>query len=100
MRVAGIVLALMVGVLAAQEPAPRPWMQGAVEKYCHQTQADIDRMRKEFPGKADNILLCTCRHSCDPGYEHAKETDRRHWDAKCEARCHPDNCNCKHPCDT
>lgn len=94
------VLALMVGVLAAQEPAPKPWMQGSVEKYCHATAADIARMRKEFPDKAENILLCECKHSCDRNYEHAEETDGRRWDAACQAKCSPDNCNCKHPCDS
>lgn len=95
-----MLLALMSGVLLAQEPAPRPWMQGTVEKYCHATPADINRMRKEFPEKAENILLCACKHSCDPNYEHARETDRRKWDAKCEARCSPENCSCPDPCDT
>ena len=93
-------LALMTGMMAAQEPAPRPWMQGVVEKYCHQTQADIDRMRKEFPDKADQIQLCECKHTCDPGYEHAEETENRKWDARCLSRCSPQNCNCKHPCDS
>ena len=93
-------LALMTGVMAAQEPAPRPWMQGAVEYYCHQTEADIARMRKEFPEKADQIKLCACKHTCDPGYEHAEETENRKWDAACLARCNPSNCNCKHPCDS
>jgi len=93
-------LALMTGVMAAQEPAPRPWMQGVVEKYCHQTQADIDRMRKEFPDKADQIQLCECKHTCDPGYEHAEETENRKWDARCLSRCSPQNCNCRHPCDS
>ena len=93
-------LAFSIVVLAAQEPAPRPWMEGRVEKYCHQTQADIDRMRKEFPDKAGQIELCACRHMCDPDYEHAKETDGRRWDAACKAKCNPDNCNCTHPCDS
>ena len=93
-------LALMTGVMAAQEPAPRPWMQGVVEKYCHQTAADIDRMRKEFPDKADQIQLCECKHTCDPGYEHAEETENRKWDARCLSRCSPQNCNCRHPCDS
>lgn len=93
-------LLLMVGVLAAQDPAPRPWMQGQVEKFCHQTQADVDRLRREYPDKADRILLCACKHVCDPNWEHAGETDRRRWDAACEARCNPDNCNCRHPCDS
>ena len=93
-------LALMVGVLTAQEPAPRPWSEGRVEKYCHQTQADVDRMRREFPDKADRILLCACKHTCDPDYEHAGETDRRRWDSACLAACNPGNCNCSHPCDS
>ena len=94
----GALLMVLTVALAAQ--APRPWMQGNVEKFCHQTQADVNRMRKEFPDKAEHILLCACKHSCDPRYEHAEETDGRKWDAKCEARCNPDNCNCKHPCDS
>ena len=93
-------IGLMTGVLLAQDPAPRPWMQGSVEKYCHSTPADIARMRKQYPDKAEHILLCKCQHQCDPLYEHAPETDDRVWDAKCEARCSPSNCNCKHPCES
>lgn len=92
------ILALMTVALAAQ--SPRPWMQGTVEKYCHTTQGHVDRMRKEFPDKAENIRLCACKHSCDKSYEHAKETGGRKWDAACQARCHPDNCNCPDPCST
>ena len=92
-----IVMALMVGVLTAQEPGRRPWQEGNVEKYCHQTQADIDRMRKEFPNKAEQIFLCACKHTCDPN---VPETDGRGWDNSCLAECNPDNCNCVHPCDS
>lgn len=88
----------MTGVLLAQ--APRPWMQGTVEKYCHSTDADIDRMRKEFPDKAEHIQRCACQHTCEPMYEHSGETDGREWDAACLARCNPSNCNCPHPCES
>lgn len=105
-------LALMILSLslAAQQPGDpcatgelpcdpdRPWMRGTVEKYCHQTQADVDRMQQEAPGKV--IVLCHCQHQCDPMDPHAGETDMRKWDQACEARCNPSNCNCKHACDS
>lgn len=94
------VLAVLTGAALAAAQAPRPWMQGNVEYYCHQTEADIERMKKEFPEKADNIKLCACRHSCDPLDPHAGETQNRRWDEKCEARCNPRNCSCRHPCDS
>ena len=98
MRLRWTVLLCALSVVALAAQSQRPWMQGAVEKFCHQTQAEVDKLRKEFPGK--EILLCACKHTCDPLNEHAGETDRRGWDAACEARCNPDNCNCKHPCDS
>lgn len=92
------ILSLMVGVLAAQ--APRPWMQGSVEKYCHSTPADVEKLRKEHPDKAEHIEVCACRSECDPTYEHAEETHGRRFMTPCAARCSPSNCNCPSPCDS
>lgn len=78
-----------------QSSSQRPWMQGSIEYYCGRTQEVIDAMKRSDPGKADRIKLCECKHICDPEQE---ETNGRKWDAKCEARCNPDNCNCGHPC--
>jgi len=91
-------VALMTGVLAAQEPAPRPWMQGMVEKGCGLTEDAIKKLKEEKP----NIVIehCECKHYCDPSYEHAEETDGRKWDGRCAARCSPSNCVCPHPCDS
>lgn len=96
MRWTLMLMALMVGVLAAQ--APRPWMQGTVEKGCGRSPAAIAQLKKDKPDVV--IEKCECRHSCDPNDEHAMETDERKWDGACQARCSPDNCRCPHPCDS
>lgn len=74
----------------------RPWQRGTTEKSCALPR-EIERLRKEFPGRIINP--CECKHMCDPNDPHAGTTDDRKWDAKCEARCSPRNCRCPHPCD-
>ena len=74
----------------------RPWMRGSIEYYCSISAEAVEQLKRDNPGKADKIKLCHCEHMCDP---EQKETDGRKWDAKCEARCNPNNCNCPHPCD-
>lgn len=98
-------LVLVVGLLiqggatCADCPDPsRPWMRGNVEKYCGQTPAQIDAMRRDQPEKADRILLCACQHMCDPTADRADETGGLAWDAACETRCNPSNCACDHSC--
>lgn len=49
-----------VAALAAQQP-DRPWMQGTVEKYCHATPADVDKLKRDYPEKAEHISLCACQ---------------------------------------
>lgn len=72
----------------------RPWMRGTVEKSCARGEV-LAKLREENP----NILACACQHTCDPKYDHAKDTESRRWDGRCEARCNPKNCQCPHPCD-
>lgn len=74
----------------------RPWWRGMIEKSCA-PQHVLDALRRESPNKI--ILECECKHACDPTNPYAGETKNRKWDARCEARCNPDGCKCKHPCE-
>ena len=99
-----LLLLLFTGVTLAQQPCSdchdpsRPWMRGAIEIACAMTQEDMDRWMAEHPGR--QIKRCACQHTCDVFAEHAEETNRRGWDARCEARCNPNGCQCKHPCES
>lgn len=83
----------------ADDPCPdssRPWLRGAIEKSCARAK-HVALMREANPGKI--ILACACKHMCDPKDPLAKETNDRRWDVKCQARCNPNGCVCKHPCE-
>jgi hypothetical protein len=74
----------------------KPWMRGNTEKYCGRKE-HLALLREKNPGKT--IEECACKHACDPQNPHAAETNDRQWDAACGARCNPNNCACKHPCE-
>ena len=95
-----LLLALALGVMVQD----RPWMRcdpengkPCPEKSCA-IQAEVERLRRENPDMI--IKSCACQHTCDPMNEHADATNGRGWDAMCETRCNPDNCQCPHPCDS
>ena len=73
----------------------RPWIRGVQEKSCARPDI-IAKMRQEHPGTI--IVECDCQHMCNPDDPHAAETDGRTFDARCQARCSPNGCNCPHPC--
>ena len=75
----------------------QPWMRGTIEKSCAHEEL-VQRLRDAVPGRI--VLTCACKHMCNEEDDHASMTDRRTWDARCEARCNPSNCQCPHPCDS
>ena len=95
------ILFLSCGVIFAQDPCPdctdptRPWLRGNIEKSCAAPEA-IAEAQIEHPEVT--YLACECQHQCKPDDERAGETDGRKWDAACQARCNPANCQCVHPC--
>jgi hypothetical protein len=87
---------------AASDPCndpSRPWMRGTIEKSCAHDAASLRKLR-QLKGAGAIILDCACKHLCDPFDPNAEMTDHRKWDATCQARCNPRNCQCKHPCDS
>lgn len=75
----------------------RPWMRGQIEKSCAMP-AQVEALKRERPGR--QVFACHCQHTCDPLNEHAGVTQDRGWDALCQARCNPANCQCPHPCES
>lgn len=93
---------LCCGLLSAQgDPCAdcgdrtRPWHRGSIHKFCGRA-ADLEALREAHPGV--DILACACQHTCDMNADRADETGGRGWDARCQARCSPNNCGCPHVC--
>lgn len=79
------------------DPA-RPWMRGTIEKWCGKTPEQVKAMQEKAPGTT--ILVCACKHMCNPKDEYAAVTGGVTWDAACETRCNPENCKCPRKCDS
>lgn len=75
----------------------QPWMRGSQEKSCAHPDL-LEAYQKDNPGRT--FIACDCKHKCNPQDEHAAQTRNRTWDPACETRCNPNNCKCRHSCET